>query len=441
MHRIEALWAACAMLLVLAAPLLAGDADLREEVERLREKVEALEAQQTTLIADEVEEYLASQSPLRGAQGGENQDRITIHAAVTGVFQGTVGLDPSNRSVVGGDYSLDFDFQVTDDLSLFLHMVGNGFDEGGSDGTFPSQFGTVVVGSPPQTFNPIAGPTLSGLFDGIGVNGNTPTAPGVATMYEAGFRFTCRVGETTLHHEFGELDPRTRFLQNDIADDAKTQYLNDLFANPPAVEWLTDATGRTSYAYYGWLNLGSNGEWTISYGWFNTPGQWFNHGQFYIQGGWKGEVGGHVMNVRVLAWVQSFFRDASGDGSSGGGVSWDWFVTDKVGLWARIAVNGGDANPVEADYSFGAVWNGPFARRPDDQVGAALGFISANTTVLPGIPEDTEVTIEIYYKLMLEGGKLQITPDLMIVLDPGGGLPPWQDDVLFILGVRVHVPF
>ncbi len=435
MRRILACGPLCAVLLL---PVVArADATaLREEIQILREKVEALESQQATLLGQDIEEYLAADPAWRGAEGGGEHDRITIHASILGVNQNTVGLDPSNRSVVNGDYDLEFDFQVTDNLSMFLHMTGQGTDSAGSDGSFPSQF---PPGGTPGA--PAGQATLSGLFDGIGVNGTTPVAPGAANMYEAGIRFSCRAGELTLHHEVGELDPRTRFLQNDIADDAETQFLNDLFCNPPAVEWLTDASGRTSYAYYGWLELGANKQFTVSYGWFNTPGRWFDHGQFYLQGAWKGEVGGRVMNVRVLAWVQDFFRDASGDGSAGGGASWDWWLNDKVGVWVRIAVNGGEVNPVQGDYSFGAAWNGPFGSRPDDQAGIAIGIIQANEDVLIGAPETTEVTLEIYYKLMLEGGKLQVTPSLMFVSDPGGGIPPWQDDVLFILGVRFYVPF
>jgi len=434
MHRTLAFRPLCAVLLMLVAPLRAGDEDLKQEIEELREKVESLETQQSTLLGQDIEEYLAVDPASWGTQGGEH-DRITIHAAITGVNQNTIGLDPSDRAVVSGNYDLEFDFQVTDNLSMFLHMTGNGTDSGGSDGSFPSQF---PPGGTPGA--PAGQATLSGLFDGIGVNGTTPTSPGSATMYEAGFQFSCKAGEVTLNHQMGELDPRTRFLQNDIADDAKTQFLNDLFCNPPAVEWLTDASGRSSYAYYGWLELGANKQFTVSYGWFNTPGQWFSHGQFYFQGAWRGEVGGREMNVRVLAWIQEFFRDASGDGSAGGGVSWDWWVTDKIGVWVRIAVNGGEVNPVQGDYSFGAAWNGPFGRRPDDQAGIAIGIIQANEDVLV-VPESTEVTLEIYYKLMLEGGKLQVTPSLMFVSDPGGGLPPWADDVLFILGVRFYVPF
>ena len=434
MHRTLAFRPLCAMLLMLVAPLRAGDEGLRQEIEELREKVEALESQQSTLLGQDIEEYLAVDPAWRGAQGGEH-DRITIRAAITGVNQNTIGLDPSDRAVVNGNYDLEFDFQVTDNLSMFLHMTGNGTDAGGSDGSFPSQF--PPGGSPGA---PATQATFSGLFDGIGVNGTTPTSPGSATMYEAGFQFSCKAGELTLNHQVGELDPRTRFLQNDIADDARTQYLNDLFCNPPAVEWLTDASGRSSYAYYGWLDLGENKQFTVSYGWFNTPGQWFSHGQLYLQGAWRGEVGGREMNVRVLAWIQEFFRDATGDGSAGGGVSWDWWLNEKVGLWVRIAVNGGEVNPVQGDYSFGAVWNGPFGQRPDDQAGIAIGIIQANEDVLV-VPESTEVTLEIYYKLMLEGGKLQVTPSLMVISEPGGGLPPWTDDVLFILGVRFYVPF
>ena len=38
-------------------------------------------------------------------------------------------------------------------------------------------------------------------------------------------------------------------------------------------------------------------------------------------------------------------------------------------------------------------------------------------------------------------GKFQITPNLIYVADPGGGGLAWEDDALFILGVRFYVPF
>jgi len=139
MHRTLAFGPLCAMLLLLVAPLRAGD-DLRQEIQELREKVEALESQQSTLLGQEIEKYLAADPAWREAQGGDH-DRITIHAAITGVNQNTVGLDPSNRSVVNGNYDLEFDFQVTDDLSMFLHMTGNGTDGAGLFGAHHVVYG------------------------------------------------------------------------------------------------------------------------------------------------------------------------------------------------------------------------------------------------------------------------------------------------------------
>ena len=116
-------------------------------------------------------------------------------------------------------------------------------------------------------------------------------------------------------------------------------------------------------------------------------------------------------------------------------------MTEKIGVFFRIATNGDDVNPVELDASVGVQMTGMIGSRPDDVIGIAVGFITANDTVLSGIPEDTEFTLEIYYKYVMEDGKMQITPHLIYVSEPGGNESPWQDDALFILGFRIHVPF
>ena len=81
--------------------------------------------------------------------------------------------------------------------------------------------------------------------------------------------------------------------------------------------------------------------------------------------------------------------------------------------------------------------------------GLAVGIINTNDAgiraftgnPLDFFPTSTEITIELYYRYMVEDGKLQITPHLIIVSDPGGGRSPWQDDLLIILGFRIFVPF
>jgi carbohydrate-selective porin OprB len=59
--------------------------------------------------------------------------------------------------------------------------------------------------------------------------------------------------------------------------------------------------------------------------------------------------------------------------------------------------------------------------------------------VLPTAPENSEMVIEVYYRLMAEDGKLQISPMAQVILDPGAGT--FTDDTLFMVGLRVHVPF
>lgn len=439
--------------LVLASPATAGDESaLREEVRQLREQVEAMQGQQSALLATEVEKYLESSADLRSAQGDSPLSGVKISSRFTAVNQNTLGLDPANRSVFNGDVDLDFDMAVTDNLDLIIHLTANDgfgafFDEDASDafnGGFPSQFGSVSVGAPPgvvSSFGPIAGTTFGGMADGIGVNGTVPTDPGSITVYEANIYHRMAVGSRTLHWELGAIDPRRRFLQNAFADDENTQFIHNDFDDNPAILWLTDARGGTVYGLHMWMHFGSNNQITVNWGWFNVPGQWFNRGQFYIQVGWKGEVGGREMNIRGMGTLDEFYRNSAGDGSAAGGASWDWWVTDRIGLWTRIVANGEDVNPVEFAWQIGVQFAGLIGSRPDDVIGVAVGFLNANDQVLLGVPEDAEFTLEIYYRYMMEDGKLQITPHLIYVSDPGGNLSPWQDDSLFILGLRIHVPF
>ncbi|MHC4163429.1 MAG: coiled-coil domain-containing protein [Planctomycetota bacterium] len=255
MHRhLSAYLALLAAGLAFTAPATAGEEDeaLREEVRQLREKVDALQAQGSTVLEQEIEEYLDTTSDWRGAQGGSPLERITIHSRFTAVNQNTIGLDPAGRSVVNGDVDLDFDFQVTDNLDLFLYLTANDSPaQNGAqlpgmfapNGGFPSQFGTVMTSG--GTFGPIAGATVAGLTDGIGVNGTVPTDPGSITVYEAGIHHILTIGNTKLHWEIGALDPRRRYLQNAFADDENTAFIHNSFDDTSALMWLSDATGRT----------------------------------------------------------------------------------------------------------------------------------------------------------------------------------------------------
>lgn len=428
--------------LLAASPVWAGDSvALQEEVTQLKEQVAALSAQQSSLLQEEVAQYLETNQAWRTAEGGGKTawDKITLNSRLTTVVQGTLGLDPANRTGVDGDVDLDFTFQVNDNLQIVLNLTANTsleFQEDGFSGIGGSGFEALFSG--------IAGATGAGLTDGIGVNGTAPTDPGSITVYEAIVWWRVAMGDNTGNIGWGAMDPRRYFAQNAFADDENRQFLNNAFDDPTAVPWLSDASGRTVFGFLFWMDLGSAKAWRLSAAWFNTPGQWFNQGQLFIQIAWKGEVSGRTMNVRVFGFYDSFFDV---DAEAGGGVSWDWLVSDKIGLFIRLDANGSDTNPVTFDGSIGACFMGLVGSRPDDQLGIAVGFLSLdNTSGFNGtgpltFAEDTEFTVEVYYRFSMEGGKMEVTPGLQFISDPGGGSAGWSDDALFMLFLRIFVPF
>jgi len=394
---------------------------LGEQIAQLEKQVQALQDKRRALLQSEIDAYLRDSFPARSAEGGGDwRDRTTLRGRMTIIFQATVDYCDENEHQVNGDVDLDFDFTLSERLSVFVHLTAN------TEGGFPP-LGDGIR-------------TASGLTDGIGVNGMKPTDPGSVTVYEAGISWTVGVGDTDVHVQLGSIDPRTRTGQNAYADDENTQFLNNLFDDSPSVLWLSDNTGRTVLGIHAWASFGAEKNVTLSGGWFNSPGQFFNNGQFYVQLHWSRQVSGRAMNFRLFGWIDEFFEDATGDGSAGGGVSWDWRLSEKVGVFVRLTGSGGDANPVEFDASLGAALFGMLSSRPDDVIGVAIGFISLQDgTSFGTFPEDVEIHFELYYKAMLEGGKLQVTPHVMFVTDPGGGTGVM--DALWIVGLRLFVPF
>jgi len=419
-------------------PAHAEDPPTRRELDDLRDEVRTLKA---SLLEEDIERYLEGTEASREAQGGTNQG-VSFRASLTVVNQNTVGASRSagglsggadDISLVDGDFDLRFEYQATDTLRLFAVLTANN-STGGPEGTnsgFPAGFATAGIS---------ATPTLAGVFDGIGVNGTVPTNPGSVTSEELGVQSAFDLGNARVHWEMGELDPRRRFLQNAYADDANTQFIHNEFSDPSAIPWLTTSSGTTSLGLHMWASFGENERFTINWGWFNTPGQWFDNGQFMIQFHARRDLGGREMNFRVMGYIQNFFSTPTESRSSGGGASWDWGMTDRVGFFLRIAAEGGDVNPVELSGSYGFQIRGLVGSRPDDVFGVAIAMIRANRSVL-AVVEDTEYVVEVYYRWMAADGRLQITPHLIYVKDPGGGSPPFSRDNLFILGLRIHVPF
>ena len=437
------------VLLLLVAGIVHAQEDAprtdEEHARDLRDRIESLRSREDSAVAEQVEDYLDDWEPRQAERARETVwDRLAIVARFTAVSQSTVNLEPSDRSVVNGDVDIDLAFQAAEQLTVFLSLTANPSKGGqlGDGPGFPPQFPHVDPLFP--SIGILPGATLSGLTDGIGVDGTRPVAPGSLTVYEAGIRHSFALGKIRLHWSVGRLDPRARFLQSAFADDENRQFLNNLFDDTPSALWLSDASGRDYFGIYMWVPLGGDrGQYTLSWGWFSTPGRFWVNGQFYAQLEWQGEVSRREMNVRIMGWIDEFFEDATGRGDTGAGVSWDWLATDRLGVFLRLAGNSNDLNPVRWDAQAGVEIRQVFGRA-HDRIGIGLGVQQINHEVAEKLglePSDRETVFEIYYLFALEDGHLQITPNLMAVIDPGAGLPGWEDDLLVMLGLRVFVNF
>lgn len=408
-----------------AAPGTTGGADdIRNEIRELEGRARALTAQRDALLRREIGSYLEHTQAQGGTEGIEG---VTLKASLTIISLYTAGADPADFEGTSGDVDLDFGMEVTENLEMFI-VVG-----ADTEGHFPAAFRSVAAPT---------GATLSGLFDGIGVDGTVSTSPGSARVDEAGLRWAAPIGDYTLHVMAGKLDPRNYFLRNAFANDENTQFTNNLFDDPPAITWPTNATGRTIYGLHFWSRVGPDEQYRIDVGFYNTPGQFFRDGQFFLEVSWRGDVYGGEMNIRVFGLVDSNTEDVTGSG----GLSIDWWATERIGVFFRAALHDnvpvyqGETNHIESSWEVGAVFNGPIPSRPDDQAGVAWGMIKGPVrAVLPTAPDNSETVIELYYRYMAEDGKLQITPMAQIILDPGAGT--FADDTLLMLGFRVHVPF
>jgi hypothetical protein len=423
--------------LVFAGPVTAGEEDaLREKVRELEQKVEALSGQQSTQLDESIDDYLESSSAWQAAQADDDgMSKVRITAALTANSQNEfneVNDGQGTFAIVSGDVDLGFHIDVTENLQL--HITGSA-----------STTGQQNIGET------VGRRSLSAADDGVGTNGNTTvTGRGRAfNLYEAYIVHGIKAGNSKVYWEIGMVDPRNRFLQNAFADDENTQFMNNLFDDVSTWNWGTSGLLAAGFpgilGLHAWYAFGKDGMHTINAGYFNVGGRFWDQGVFAIQYSLKLKVAGRDMNVRVAIQYDNALKDGDGDARLSWGISWDWWVTEKIGAFARFsgtddgatAANGNTpVVSVDFDWQVGAEFH-IIGNRKDDYFGAALGM---NANPLSGPNAEDELIFEVYYLFAVEEGKAQITPYIMYVGNFGGTSAPGTNDAI-ILGIRIHVPF
>ena len=453
MHRHfgSKLLALIAVGLILVVPAVAGDDDLRDKVRELEHKLDAITDLESTNLEQTIEQYLDESSAWHAAQGDGGLKGVSITASLTSVAQWGVKIEPGKKySIVSGDVDLGFHFNVTENLDLHITTTASTSSEDGAGrghdigefGGFSSTSGSFgngifTIAEDRQVFG--------GATDGVGTNGTTPVNAvemGGLAIYEA---YVQHRASDTFVWELGMIDPRTRFLQNAFAGDENTQFIHNDFDDSAAILWLSmgkNVDGRPDgvLAIHMWVDLGAEKTHRVSWAWVNEPGEFWDNAQFFLQYAGKFDMSGREMNLRVMFQYDNKYKDViDGDAGYAVGVSWDWLVTQTIGLFFTFANNFEDNNPINYTFALGAEMN-LIQSRPNDRLGVAFGFVKARNFLLGFPPEDQELTIEVYWRFATEGGKLQITPYIIYVMDPGGLQLGYTDD-LVIIGIRIHVPF
>jgi porin len=94
--------------------------------------------------------------------------------------------------------------------------------------------------------------------------------------------------------------------------------------------------------------------------------------------------------------------------------------TQGIGVFGRIGVSDGDANLIQSFYSAGVGGKGIIPTRDNDKFG--LGYFCTNwsdTILTDALGVNTAQGIELFYNIQVTPW-LQISPDLQVLIDPGG---------------------
>ncbi|MCZ6699368.1 MAG: carbohydrate porin, partial [Planctomycetota bacterium] len=111
--------------------------------------------------------------------------------------------------------------------------------------------------------------------------------------------------------------------------------------------------------------------------------------------------------------------------------------TQGVGLFGRFGWNTGDANPFETFYSVGVGGKGIVPKRDNDTFGLGYYYLDMSDDIPALANQKSEQGVELYYNFEVTPW-LHITPDLQVIIDPGGNS---DRDVAIAAGVRAHVTF
>lgn len=161
-------------------------------------------------------------------------------------------------------------------------------------------------------------------------------------------------------------------------------------------------------------------------------GGWAYTGQFEDLGALPGPGGPRRVtgSYGVYLLAERVIRQAPGDGQA-------------LTLFGRVGLARGRVNRFSGYLGAGAVYAGPFSRRPDDEVGLALATAFNSAAYREGAdaqgprPDAAETAVELSYRAQVSCW-LALQPDVQYVINPG--TVPGRPNA-WVLGLRGEVAF
>ncbi len=442
-----------------AAAAAGDDADLREQLRKLNERVERLEKRNQELEQALQSDRLSEKDPeiatrlkavefqtlsmQKQARQIEALEGISVSASLTGVLQSasaasTASGTRESRTNYRGDIAVGLPGGDMGDVEarIFTHFrigQGNGV---GLRPTYTSTPNTTAFQV--QSANPNPDDSF-GILAQAWYQLAVPLPLG---GYKPQSRESARL-------TFGKIDPFVFFDQNAAADDESTKFLNNAFVHNPLLDSGGDV-GADQYGFspglvLGYLNERSRPEsWGASLGVFGSghaanfsgsPSRPFVIGQLERS---QRLFGGLAGNYRLYAWTNgraSDFDDSEAR-HSGFGVSADQRVGDAITLFGRYGHQAKGKPRFDRALTFGAEIGGSYWGRAADSFGIAAGFLRTSPD-FSFAASGAERIAELYYRFRLNN-RFELSPDVQFIRRPAADAA--APDIT-VVGLRARVGF
>jgi porin len=106
------------------------------------------------------------------------------------------------------------------------------------------------------------------------------------------------------------------------------------------------------------------------------------------------------------------------------------------GVFGRFGWSPGEINAVESFYSLGVGGKGVISTRDHDRFG--VGYYMLNLTDDRALPANAEQGVELFYNIEIAPW-LHITPDLQVIINPGGDTGPGAREPAIVYGLRMQM--